>query len=155
MKTDLPRCSLCIVCCVLSVGLPSLPLLCFNIAILSKQVSSVSESTHPGLPRGNLLRYSKRYSGESVIVHFRVPVISFKEAGGCRLLGLPSIWPPARFWIIIKLEATVSHSNISLGNLYLLCSFGLTIFRHLKVHNLNRHCCDIGTDGSINDSAFY
>lgn len=47
--------------CSLSFSLPSPPLLCFNIVLLSKQVSSVSKTI---LTASNLLEFSKRHSDE-------------------------------------------------------------------------------------------
>lgn len=98
------------------------------------------------------------YSGErmqSVIVHFSVPNINFAKAGGCHLLHLPSIWLPVHIWIIMGGSDCITFQYQSGGNLNLLCSFALTIFTHLKVHNLFWSCCDIATDGSINTSTFY
>lgn len=84
MKTDLPcrltvRSQNCLLC--LSVGLLSPPPLCFNIAILSKEVSLLSEYTL-GLPLGKFLKFTKRHSAERVccvIVHFKVPFINFAK----------------------------------------------------------------------------
>lgn len=75
--------------------------LCFNIAILSKQVSSVSKSIRSVCLPGNLLTfYQEMYSGERVlcvIVRIRVPFINFAKGGGC----LPYIWPSVHIWITL------------------------------------------------------